>query len=85
MNVIHWSCDNVIAVALTYALYLWNASTGEIVTLFELPEESGNYITSVQWAEQNSILAVGLSNGFVKVYLNKKRQTHFISYCFKGI
>ncbi|EJW88908.1 hypothetical protein WUBG_00182 [Wuchereria bancrofti] len=68
MNVIHWSCDNVIAVALTYALYLWNASTGEIVTLFELPEESGNYITSVQWAEQNSILAVGLSNGFVKLF-----------------
>ncbi|VDN35684.1 unnamed protein product [Gongylonema pulchrum] len=30
MNVIHWSSDNVIAVALTYALYLWNASTGEI-------------------------------------------------------
>uniref|UniRef100_A0A915PML6 Anaphase-promoting complex subunit 4-like WD40 domain-containing protein n=1 Tax=Setaria digitata TaxID=48799 RepID=A0A915PML6_9BILA len=68
MNVIHWSYDNVIAVALTYALYLWNASTGEIITLFELPEESGNYITSVQWAEESSILAVGLSNGFVKLF-----------------
>lgn len=36
MNVIHWSCDNVIAVALTYALYLWNASTGEIVVRISL-------------------------------------------------
>ncbi|VDN05660.1 unnamed protein product [Thelazia callipaeda] len=68
MNVIHWSCDNVIAVALTYALYLWNASTGEITTLFELPEDSGSYITSVQWAEQSSILAIGLSNGYVKLF-----------------
>lgn len=34
MNVIHWSDDNIIAVALTYSLYLWNAATGEIVVGF---------------------------------------------------
>ncbi|VDN29290.1 unnamed protein product [Gongylonema pulchrum] len=29
-NAIHWSSDNIIAVALTNSVYLWNASSGEI-------------------------------------------------------
>uniref|UniRef100_A0A915CKH7 Anaphase-promoting complex subunit 4-like WD40 domain-containing protein n=1 Tax=Parascaris univalens TaxID=6257 RepID=A0A915CKH7_PARUN len=68
LNLIDWSNDNVIAVALTYSLYLWNAGTGEIDTLFDLPEERGVFITSVRWAGEGSFLAVGLSDGQIRLF-----------------
>ncbi|MFH4976526.1 hypothetical protein AB6A40_003235 [Gnathostoma spinigerum] len=67
LNLLHWSVDNVIAVALGNTVYLWNAATGEIDTLFEVPE-SEKYITSVQWASVGQFLAVGISDGKIKLF-----------------
>ncbi|VDM45415.1 unnamed protein product [Toxocara canis] len=75
LNLMDWSNGNVIAVALTYSLYLWNAGTGEIDTLFELPEERGIFITSVRWAGEGSFLAVGLSDGQIRLYDPSRRSS----------
>ena len=54
-----------LALALSGAVYTWNPSTGETQHLFQL--EGEDYISSVSWIDQGSILAVGSSNGQVQV------------------
>lgn len=56
-----------IAIALGPTVYLWNASTGSIDELCSCKNE-GDYITSVQWAADNSHLAVGTSDAKVQIW-----------------
>ena len=56
------------AVALGAAVYIWNASTGEIVQLMAM-EEPEEYISSVKWIKEGNILGVGNSTGNVQVRL----------------
>jgi cell division cycle 20, cofactor of APC complex len=48
LNLVDWNSQNVLAVALGTAVYLWNAGTGDIEQLMETSSE-GDYITSVSW------------------------------------
>eukprot|EP00934_Nitzschia_sp_Nitz4_P008225 Nitzschia sp. Nitz4//scaffold274_size25273//8452//10116//NITZ4_008327-RA/size25273-processed-gene-0.13-mRNA-1//-1//CDS//3329545281//8215//frame0 len=48
LNLISWSEDNVLAVALAHCVYLWNATSGEIQHLTTV-QGNGNYVTSVSW------------------------------------
>lgn len=57
LQLVDWSDTNLLAVALNREVYLWNANTGDIVNLLQLPE--GDYVTSVAWIEGASHLAVG--------------------------
>jgi cell division cycle 20, cofactor of APC complex len=50
LNLISWSKDNILAVALARSVYLWNASTGEISHLVSV--EGNDYITSVRWCSE---------------------------------
>lgn len=50
LNLISWSKDNILAVALARSVYLWNASTGEISHLISV--EGSDYITSVSWSSE---------------------------------
>jgi cell division cycle 20, cofactor of APC complex len=50
LNLISWSKDNILAVALARSVYLWNASTGEISHLITV--EGSDYITSVSWCSE---------------------------------
>lgn len=50
LNLISWSKDNILAVALARSVYLWNASTGEISHLITV--EGSDYITSVAWCSE---------------------------------
>lgn len=50
LNLISWSKDNLLAVALARSVYLWHASTGEISHLISV--EGNDYITSVKWATE---------------------------------
>ncbi|KAJ1351431.1 hypothetical protein KIN20_007430 [Parelaphostrongylus tenuis] len=69
MNVLDWSSCGVVAVALSYTLYLWNADTGEIQLLFELDESNEmNLITGVKWSLDGKFLAVGFKDGSLKLY-----------------
>ncbi|VDM55809.1 unnamed protein product [Angiostrongylus costaricensis] len=64
MNVIDWSSCGVVAVALSFTLYLWNADTGEI----QLDENNEmNLITGVKWSLDGKFLAVGFRDGSLKV------------------
>lgn len=62
LNLLDWSCNNHLAVALGPHIYLWNAATGEIQQLMEL-EAPEDYVCSVKWIKEGNILAIGNSLG----------------------
>ena len=67
LNLLDWSSNNVLSVALGPTVYLWNASNGAIDQLLELP--GGNErVTSLAWSPQGEHMAVGLSDHAVQLY-----------------
>lgn len=62
LNLLDWSSQNMLAVALDRSLYLWNATSSEIECLFEM-EDVQDHITSVSWMADGTVLAVGRSPG----------------------
>ena len=70
LNLISWSSDNVLAVALARSVYLWNATTGEIHHLLTV-DEGNNYITSVNWCSMpghTHYIAVGTNSSQIQLY-----------------
>lgn len=67
LNLIDWGTNNMIAVALDSAVYLWNAANGET---FELCQTStpGDYISSVRWAADGAHIAVATADAQVQIY-----------------
>lgn len=62
LNLLAWSSQNILAVALGPAIYLWNAADGSIDMLCDLAEEDGaeeDYVCSVDWTTDGKYLAVG--------------------------
>ena len=66
LNLLDWGSLNQIALALAGAVYLWNPSSGETHHLIQM-EGAEDYVSSISWIGQGSILAVGNSNGQVQV------------------
>ena len=67
LNLLDWSVNNHLAVALGPHIYLWNAANGEIQQLLEL-EAPEDYVCSVKWVREGSILAVGNFHGEVSLW-----------------
>jgi WD40 repeat protein len=65
LNLIDWSPNYILAVALGANLYLWNGGTGTIQQLLTL--EGSDYVCSVSWIQEGNCLAVGTSMGVVQV------------------
>jgi len=65
LNLIDWSPNNILAVALNTYVYLWNAGTGSIQQLLSL--EGSDSVCSVNWIQQGHYLAVGTNMGLVQV------------------
>lgn len=66
LNLMDWSANNLLAVALGSNVYLWNASTGNIE---QLPELEGNdYVCSTSWIQEGDFLAVGTTTGTVELW-----------------
>jgi cell division cycle 20-like protein 1, cofactor of APC complex len=64
LNLVDWSCDNVLAVGLGSCVYLWSASTSKVTKLYDLgPQDT---ITSVSWSNSGKFLAVGTSSGILQ-------------------
>lgn len=61
-----WGANNILAVALRSAVYLWNESTGKIEQLMEM-DSADDYISSVSWIQQGNVLAIGDTRGTVQV------------------
>ncbi|PIO27354.1 hypothetical protein AB205_0016920 [Aquarana catesbeiana] len=65
LNLIDWSSQNLLAVALNDSVYLWNYLSGDIILLLQI-EHSEEYISSVSWIKEGNYLAVGTSNAEVQ-------------------
>ncbi|TFK71153.1 WD40 repeat-like protein [Pluteus cervinus] len=66
LNLLSWSCQNAVAVALENATYIWKADTGTVVPLGEAPE--GSYVSSVDFSNDGAFLGVGLGTGEVELW-----------------
>ncbi|XP_020292214.1 cell division cycle protein 20 homolog isoform X2 [Pseudomyrmex gracilis] len=66
LNLVDWSNNNILAVALGANVYLWNAGTGTIEQLFEL--ESNDYVCSVAWIQEGPYLAIGTTMGNTELW-----------------
>lgn len=67
LNLLDWSCSNVVAIALANSVYLWDASDGSTSELFEISADDGP-VTSIRWASDGRHLAVGLNNSHVQLW-----------------
>ncbi|KAK4486307.1 hypothetical protein RD792_008978 [Penstemon davidsonii] len=67
LNLLDWSCNNVVAIALGNTVYLWDASDGSISELLTA-EDSIGPVTSVRWAPDGRHIAVGFSNSHVQLW-----------------
>jgi cell division cycle protein 20 (cofactor of APC complex) len=67
VNLLDWSVKNVVAVGLGQALYLWDAASGRIELLLETPGQN-NPITSVQWMQAGTHVAVGTTQQEVQLW-----------------
>ncbi|XP_028937516.1 cell division cycle protein 20 homolog [Ornithorhynchus anatinus] len=67
LNLVDWSGQNVLAVALDNCVYLWSASSGDILQLLQM-ERPGDYVSSVAWIREGNYLAVGTSNAEVQLW-----------------
>ncbi|TFK20989.1 WD repeat-containing protein slp1 [Coprinopsis marcescibilis] len=66
LNLLSWSSQNCMAVALESATYIWQADTGVVQQLGEAPE--GTHVSSVEFSVDGNFLAIGLGNGSVEVW-----------------
>eukprot|EP00897_Mesotaenium_endlicherianum_P010935 jgi/Mesen1/9870/ME000070S09154 len=68
LNLLDWSSDNVVAVALGGTVYLWDAAGGTIEELMHVRDDGDDYVTSVSWAPDGKHIAVGLSDSVVQLW-----------------
>ncbi|KAL6080371.1 ubiquitin-protein transferase activating protein [Balamuthia mandrillaris] len=69
LNLLDWSSTNVLAIALSQSIYLWNATTSEITELMTLDEENpSNIVTSLSWTMDGNALAVGTEDAQVQLW-----------------
>lgn len=76
LNLISWSEDNILAVALAHCVYLWNATTGDIQHLTTV-QGNGNYVTSVAWCTKPGSthwVAIGTNVNHVQLWDTHKLQ-----------
>eukprot|EP00299_Pterocystis_sp_00344_P019811 c9798_g1_i2.p1 GENE.c9798_g1_i2~~c9798_g1_i2.p1 ORF type:complete len:509 (+),score=118.59 c9798_g1_i2:46-1527(+) len=64
LNLVDWSSNNILAVALGSAVYLWNAYTGMVTQCFS----SEHSVSAVAWVQKGTHLAIGLSSGKVEIF-----------------
>ena len=68
LNLMSWSSSNVLAIALSQTLYLWDASTANIKELMSVEAED-DYICSVSWIQEGgSHIAVGTASNAVQLW-----------------
>lgn len=74
LNLLDWSTTNLVAIALSDAVYIWNAESGEVACLCTLSTEEEDsttapeFVTSVKFSEDGSYLAIGTSTGAIQIY-----------------
>lgn len=67
LNLLDWSSQNTLAVALGRSIYLWNANNGTIQELTTLADENA-HVSAVSWVADGQHLAVGTSEADVQLW-----------------
>lgn len=62
---VDWSARNVLAVALSESVFLFDAASGRTESLMSLP--AGN-VTTIRWTDEGSHLSVGSSSGEIQLW-----------------
>lgn len=66
LNLLAWSLTNLLAIGLEDAVYVWNASTGSVGLLCELPNKT--LVTSLKWSDDGSYISIGKDDGLVEIW-----------------
>lgn len=64
LNLVAWSLTNLIAIGLEDTVYVWNASSGLVGLLCELPVLA----TSLKWSEDGLYISVGKDDGSIEIW-----------------
>ncbi|KAM7000953.1 LOW QUALITY PROTEIN: cell division cycle protein 20 homolog [Passerculus sandwichensis] len=82
LNLVDWSSQNFLAVALDDTVYLWNHATREIIPLLQM-EHPDVYISSASWIKEGDYLAVGTSSAEIQLWdvEQQKRLQTMPSHC----
>ena len=71
LNLVDWGSSNILGVGLGTCVYMWNSSSGKVVKLCELGDDP---VTSVNWIQRGSHVAIGTSKGFVQIWDAEKQR-----------
>ncbi|KIY53623.1 WD40 repeat-like protein [Fistulina hepatica ATCC 64428] len=66
LNVVAWSSQNKVGVALDTSTYLWTPDTGAVMSVGEAPE--GTYVSSLEFSQDGMFIGVGNGNGDVELW-----------------
>ncbi|KAK3686891.1 substrate-specific activator of APC-dependent proteolysis [Vermiconidia calcicola] len=65
LNLVDWGNSDVLAVGLADCVYLWSRDDGQVKQLCKL---DGDTVTSVNWIQRGSHLAIGTGKGLLLIY-----------------
>lgn len=70
LNLLDWSCNDIVSIGLGSSCYFWNSENGEINLLhnYSNNDNSDIYICSVAFNHNGQYIAVGTSNNIVTLY-----------------
>lgn len=77
LNLLDWSDNNQIAVALDTSLYVWSGCSSEVTKLYETCQIN-DYLCSVSFCDDNKV-SIGNTLGQIKVFdiVKKKKISQF--------
>ncbi|KAI8601653.1 quinon protein alcohol dehydrogenase-like superfamily [Dissophora ornata] len=67
LNLLDWSCSNMVAIGLGKSVFVWDAESGHVESLFTLPGNT-DAVASVSWAYDGLYLAVGTFDGDTQIW-----------------
>ncbi|KAM6363008.1 cell division cycle protein 20 homolog B [Pluvialis apricaria] len=67
LNILDWSLESLIAIAVGPAAHIWNGETLQAIASIDL-NSSSKYISSVAWIKEGTCLAIGTSDGEVQLW-----------------
>jgi cell division cycle 20, cofactor of APC complex len=76
LNLVDWSCENIVAVGLAESTYIWRADVGSVSHVTDAPESC--YISSVKFSNDGAYLAVAFNTGSIELWdieANKRLRT----------
>ncbi|NXK13058.1 CD20B protein, partial [Herpetotheres cachinnans] len=67
LNILDWSLENLVAVAVGPAAHIWNGGALQAIERIDL-NSSSKYISSLAWIKEGTCLAIGTSDGEVQLW-----------------